>query len=368
MTARTDHHRNRGPCCHPTADRHQRTDAERGQRTITAATAASAEHAARHTDRPVPAGEFPMGDAFGEGYRTDGETPVHQVRLTGFRIDQHAVTNAQFSQFTIETGYRTEAEQSGSSAVFHLLARARPSDILGSAAGAPWWLAVRGADWAHPLGPRSEWTEVSDHPVVHVSHNDALAYCTWAGRRLPTEAEWEYAARGGLASARYAWGDDMPGPGHGHLMNIWQGVFPTSNTREDGHLGTCPVRSFPANGFGLYEMAGNIWEWCADWFSPHYYRNSPLTDPAGPAFGLGRVTRGGSYLCHASYCHRYRVAARTGNTPESGSGNCGFRTVALPETSCGGEQSRRYQTADPPPPQRTRRSLGRTSLGACPSH
>jgi formylglycine-generating enzyme required for sulfatase activity len=297
---------------------------------MTAATAASAEHAARHTDGPVPAGEFLMGDAFGEGYRSDGETPVHQVRLTGFRIDQHAVTNAQFSWFVTATGYRTEAEQFGSSAVFHLLARARPSDILGSAAGAPWWLAVRGADWAHPLGPRSEWTEVSDHPVVHVSHNDALAYCAWAGRRLPTEAEWEYAARGGLQSARYPWGDDMPAPGSGHLMNIWQGVFPTSNTREDGYLGTCPVRSVPANGLGLYEMAGNVWEWCADWFSPHYYRNSPVTDPAGPAFGLGRVTRGGSYLCHASYCHRYRTAARTGNTPESSSGNCGFRTVALP--------------------------------------
>jgi len=181
-----------------------------------------------------------------------------------------------------------------------------------------------------PLGPGSEWTDVSDHPVVHVSHHDALAYCTWAGRPLPTEAEWEYAARGGLPSARYCWGDDMPGPGSGHLMNIWQGVFPASNTREDGYLGTCPVRSFPPNGLGLHEMAGNVWEWCADWFSPHYYRNSPVTGPAGPAFGLGRVTRGGSYLCHASYCHRYRVAARTGNTPESSSGNCGFRTVALP--------------------------------------
>lgn len=282
---------------------------------------------AGHADRPVPGGEFLMGDAFGEGYRSDGETPVHLVRLTGFRIDQHAVTNAQFNLFVTETGYRTEAEQFGSSAVFHLLVRARQSDILGTAAGAPWWLAVRGADWAHPRGPRSAWTDVSDHPVVHVSYHDALAYCAWAGRRLPTEAEWEYAARGGLAAARYAWGDDMLGPGGEHLMNTWQGEFPTSNAREDGYLGTCPVRSFPANGFGLYEVAGNVWEWCADWFSPYYYRNSPVTDPAGPAFGRDRVTRGGSYLCHASYCHRYRVAARTGNTPESSTGNCGFRTA-----------------------------------------
>jgi formylglycine-generating enzyme required for sulfatase activity len=166
--------------------------------------------------------------------------------------------------------------------------------------------------------------------VVHISHHDARAYCQWAGRRLPTEAEWEYAARGGLAFARYPWGNDMLGPDGTHLMNIWQGTFPTTNTLADGYLGTCAVRSFPPNGFGLYEAAGNVWEWCADWYFPHYYRNSPTTDPTGPKVGNSRVTRGGSYLCHASYCHRYRVAARTGNTPESSSGNCGFRTAALP--------------------------------------
>jgi sulfatase modifying factor 1 len=282
-----------------------------------------------HDDRPIPAGELLMGDAFGEGYRSDGETPVHAVRLDAFRIDAHQVTNAQFHRFVTTTGYRTDAERFGSSAVFHLLVRAARSDVLGRAAGAPWWLNVRGADWAHPCGPRSEWTDVADHPVVHVSHHDALVYCRWAGRRLPTEAEWEYAARGGLTSARYPWGNDLLGPDDTHLMNIWQGTFPTTNTVSDGYLGTCPVRSFPPNGFGLYELAGNVWEWCADWFSPRYYRTSRTTNPTGPSSGNARVTRGGSYLCHASYCHRYRVAARTGNTPESSSGNCGFRTVAM---------------------------------------
>jgi formylglycine-generating enzyme required for sulfatase activity len=233
-----------------------------------------------------------------------------------------------FAAFIAATGYRTEAEVYGSSAVFHLLATAKNEDILGAAAGAPWWLNVRGADWAHPTGPDSHWEDVPDHPAVHVSHNDAVAYCRWAGRRLPTEAEWEYAARGGLVGKRYAWGDDLT-PDGVHRCNIWQGTFPKTNTVEDGYLGTAPVRSFPPNGYGLYEVAGNVWEWCSDWFLPRYYRNSPTDNPQGPTIGAGRVMRGGSYLCHDSYCNRYRVAARTSNTPESSSGNCGFRTVAL---------------------------------------
>jgi formylglycine-generating enzyme required for sulfatase activity len=269
-----------------------------------------------------------MGDSFGEGYPADGETPVHDVRLDGFRIDATAVTNSVFSAFVQATGYRTEAEQYGTSAVFHLLVRSPKSEILGAATGAPWWLNVRGADWAHPAGPDSTWQEIPDHPVVHVSHNDALAYCAWAGRRLPTEAQWEYAARGGLDRMRYAWGNELT-PGGEHLCNIWQGTFPTANTRDDGHLGTASVRSFPPNGYGLHEMAGNVWEWCADWFLPKYYRTSPTDSPQGPTIGQGRVMRGGSYLCHDSYCNRYRVAARTFNTPESSSGNLGFRTIAL---------------------------------------
>ncbi|WP_284982716.1 formylglycine-generating enzyme family protein [Arthrobacter sp. efr-133-TYG-118] len=281
-----------------------------------------------HDDLPVPGGRFAMGDAFGEGYPTDGETPVHEVRLDGFGIDATAVTNEMFAAFVQDTGYKTEAEQYGSSAVFHLLSTALADAILGAAAGAPWWLNVSGADWAHPTGPSSNWQQIPDHPVVHVSHNDALAYCDWAGRRLPSEAEWEYAARGGLDGMRYAWGNELT-PGGEHRCNIWQGTFPRTNTLEDGHLGTAPVRTFKPNGYGLYEMAGNVWEWCADWFLPRYYRNSPADNPQGPTIGAGRVMRGGSYLCHDSYCNRYRVAARTSNTPESSSGNCGFRTVAL---------------------------------------
>ncbi|MGA8790881.1 MAG: formylglycine-generating enzyme family protein [Paenarthrobacter sp.] len=281
-----------------------------------------------HLGIAIPGGSFSMGDAFGEGYLNDGEIPVHEVALDGFTIDATTVTNTMFAAFIQTTGYRTEAEHYGSSAVFHLLSTARRQDILGSAAGAPWWLNIRGADWAHPTGPNSNWQDIPEHPAVHISHHDAIAYCAWAGRRLPTEAEWEYAARGGLHGMRYAWGNQLTPDGQ-HRCNIWQGNFPNTNTLEDGCAGTAPVRSFPPNGYGLYEMAGNVWEWCADWFLPKYYRNSPSENPVGPTIGNGRVMRGGSYLCHDSYCNRYRVAARTSNTPESSSGNLGFRTVGL---------------------------------------
>ena len=289
-------------------------------------------------DVDIPAGRFRMGDPFGEGYAADGETPVHEVSLNGFRMDATAVTNEQFASFVEATGYRTEAERFGSSAVFHLLVEAEKKDVLGVAAGTPWWLNVRGADWAHPAGPKSHWSALARHPVVHVSHNDAVAYCKWAGRRLPTEAEWEYAARGGLEGRRYPWGDSLLGPEEEHLCNIWQGTFPAVNSADDGYVGTAPVKSFPPNGYGLYEVSGNVWEWCSDWFLPKYYRTSPSSGPQGPTIGSGRVMRGGSYLCHDSYCNRYRVAARSSNTPESSSGNTGFRTVAL-ETGDGGAQA-----------------------------
>ncbi|ABK03108.1 protein of unknown function DUF323 [Arthrobacter sp. FB24] len=282
-----------------------------------------------HPDVPIPAGAFSMGDAYGEGYPADGEVPVHRVRLDSFHIDATAVTNEMFAAFIAASGYRTEAELYGSSAVFHLLLDAPKEDVLGLAAGAPWWVNVRGADWAHPGGRNTNWESLRGHPVVHVSHNDALAYCRWAGRRLPTEAEWEYAARGGLGGRRYVWGNELLGSAGQHLCNIWQGQFPVSNTSEDGYLGTAPVRSFPPNGFGLYEVSGNVWEWCSDWFDPAYYADSPEANPSGPEKGASRVMRGGSYLCHSSYCSRYRVAARSSNTPESSSGNCGFRTVAV---------------------------------------
>jgi len=283
---------------------------------------------AEHEDVLLSGGTFLMGDHFGEGYPADGEGPVHEVVLDSFRIDATAVTNEDFSRFVEATGYRTESEHFGSSAVFHLQVEAAAADVLGEAAGAPWWLNVRGANWAHPTGPLSSWRDIAEHPVVQVSWNDARAYCRWAGRRLPTEAEWEYAARGGLAGRRYAWGDDLTGPAGEHYCNIWQGQFPRHNTVDDGYLGTAPVRTFPPNGFGLYEVSGNVWEWCSDWFLPKYYRNAPLHNPQGPTIGKGRVMRGGSFLCHDSYCNRYRVAARSSNSPESASSNCGFRTVS----------------------------------------
>lgn len=271
-------------------------------------------------------GEFQMGDAFAEGYKADGELPQHSVKITTFSLDTHAVTNAQFERFAQDTGYRTESERQGSSAVFHLLLEAASRNVLGEVRGAEWWLNVRGADWKHPLGPASHWSDMPEHPVVHISWDDAQAYCAWAGRRLPTEAEWEFAARGGLQGRRYPWGDELTPEGI-HNCNIWQGTFPQSNIAEDGYVGTSPVGSFPANNYGLHDMAGNVWEWCQDWFHPKYYRLAPSDDPQGPPFGLGRVLRGGSYLCHESYCNRYRVAARNAASADSASGNTGFRTA-----------------------------------------
>lgn len=295
----------------------------------TATVAAESRSVERDIEQvPLPGGTFLMGDAFGEGYADDGEGPVHEVALSPFTMDATTVTNAEFHRFTAATGYRTESEVYGYSAVFHLLVAADDGDILGRAEGLQWWVTVRGADWAHPHGPKSSWEEIPDHPVVQVSWNDAAAYCEWAGRALPTEAQWEYAARGGLEQARYPWGNDLVDPDGTHRCNIWQGSFPTENTLDDGFLGPAPVRTFPPNGFGLYETSGNVWEWCADWFLPKYYRKSPVENPPGPTIGQGRVMRGGSFLCHDSYCNRYRVAARSKNTADSASSNVGFRTVA----------------------------------------
>lgn len=276
----------------------------------------------------VPTGTFAMGDSSGDRNPADGEVPVHPVRVGGFSIDATAVTNADFARFVDATGYVTEAESFGFSAVFHLAVTADDADIMGRPSGTPWWLGVRGADWRHPGGRLSSVDELSDHPVVHMSWNDAVAYCAWAGRRLPTEAEWEYAARGGLEGMKYPWGDGEVDAG-GWRANIWQGEFPTVNTREDGWLTTAPVRSFEPNGYGLWQPVGNVWEWCVDWFSPRTYGRGEATNPTGPERGQSRVLRGGSYLCHISYCNRYRNSARSQNTPDSSMGNAGFRTVAL---------------------------------------
>jgi formylglycine-generating enzyme len=272
----------------------------------------------------VPGGRGLLGDAFGEGNATDGETPVHPVTLPEYFIDATTVTNAAFARFVLATGHRTDAEELGISAVFHLALRGDRRHVVGAAEGSPWWWVVEGATWRTPEGPDSDVETRGDHPVVHVSWHDAQAYCAWAGKRLPTEAEWEYAARGGLDGARYPWGDELTPDGRWRC-NIWQGVFPSENTLDDGYLTTAPVTSFQPNGFGLWNTSGNVWEWCADWFDPEYYAVAAARSPAGPDTGSARVMRGGSYLCHDSYCNRYRVAARTGNTPESAAANVGFR-------------------------------------------
>jgi formylglycine-generating enzyme required for sulfatase activity len=163
-----------------------------------------------------------------------------------------------------------------------------------------------------------------DHPVIHISYRDAVAYCEWAGKRLPTEAEFEFAARGGLVQQRYVWGNELT-PNGEHMCNIWQGDFPKANSAEDGYVGTAPVFAYQPNGFGLHHMAGNVWEWVYDWWSPDFHVNGPRSNPIGPPHGERKVMRGGSYLCHDSYCNRYRVAARTSNTPDSSTGNLGFR-------------------------------------------
>ncbi len=293
----------------------------------------------RHTieQARIPAQTFLMGDRHGDDRWGDGEGPVHPVRLAAFSIDTTSVTNADFARFVEDTGYRTEAETFGYSAVFHLALAAEEEDIVGQPPQTPWWLGVSGADWRHPGGRRSSLDGLAEHPVVHVSWNDAQAYCEWAGRRLPTEAEWECASRGGLDGARYPWGDERGGaeeagteeePG-GWRCNIWQGDFPRRNSTADGFLTTAPVHTFEPNAYGLWQTVGNVWEWCADWYDRAYYSSSPEADPRGPEAGSVRVMRGGSFLCHDSYCNRYRNAARSSNTPDSSMANAGFRTVAL---------------------------------------
>jgi len=268
---------------------------------------------------------FLMGTEDDVGFPEDGEGPIREVTVRPYRIDTTAVTNSQFSRFTKDTGYKTEAEQFSWSFVFHSFVPTKTAtQIDRTVAITPWWWPVDGAYWAKPEGPESSLAGRWDHPVVHISWNDALAYCAWSGKRLPTEAEWEFAARGGIQGARYPWGDDLT-PGDNHLCNIWQGTFPDRNSGEDGFTGTAPVKSFPANGYGLYDVSGNVWEWCADWFSPDYHVASSADNPVGPSSGEARSMRGGSYLCHESYCNRYRIAARSANTPDSSTGNLGFR-------------------------------------------
>lgn len=283
---------------------------------------------AKHEDMIyISGGEFLMGTDTKEGFPADGEGPVRKVTVDSFYMDPYTVTNREFAQFIEETNYKTEAELFGWSFVFYsFLSEETAKKVKHTVRGTPWWAVVEGATWKHPEGPDSNIDDRLDHPVVHVSWNDAVAYCKWAGKRLPTEAEWEYAARGGLVQKKYPWGDELT-PGGKHVCNIWQGTFPTKNTKKDGFFGTAPVHHYPPNNFGLYQMAGNVWEWCSDWFTPHQELKGGYNNPKGPSHGQSKVMRGGSYLCHRSYCNRYRVAARTSNTPDSSTGNMGFRCV-----------------------------------------
>ena len=268
-------------------------------------------------------GWFRMGSDDGFAYEQDGEGPVRSVRVGPFGIAARCVSNREFAEFVAATGYITSAERYASSFVF---AGLLPDDFppTRGVAEAPWWREVPGASWRSPEGDRSSLAHRADHPVVHVSWDDAVAYCRWAQLRLPTEAEWEYAARGGLEDMRFPWGNLLR-PGGEHRMNVWQGTFPSRNTLADGYLGTAPVDAYPPNGFGLHNMTGNVCEWTADRFSTTWHRDGPRENPAGPGTGDRRTLRGGSYLCHASYCCRYRVSARMANTPESCTGNIGFR-------------------------------------------
>ncbi len=290
-------------------------------------TANAAANIVRGEDREarfvlINGGPFLMGSNDPAAHPMDGEGPVRVVRLDPFHIDALAVSNRRFARFVGETQYVTDAERFGSSFVFRgFLTAHQQSQILQSA---PWWAHVPGASWRTPEGPGSTIVGREDHPVTHVSWTDTQAYCTWAGARLPTEAEWECAARGGLVQKRYPWGNDLTSSGR-HRCNIWQGRFPDHDSGEDGYRGTAPVDAYEPNEFGLFNTSGNTWEWCADWFHQSQHTRGNLDNPKGPEAGVARVIKGGSYLCHESYCFRYRVSARSSAPPDNSTGHLGFR-------------------------------------------
>jgi sulfatase modifying factor 1 len=310
----------------------------------------------------IPGGEFSMGCAdprrlpFGGSDPMVDARPIHRVRVAGFWIDIHEVTNAQFAAFVKATGYRTVAERPPRPEDFpgappeNLVAGSivfapptQPVPLRDGTGGAHlrWWSYVPGASWRHPGGPDSSIEGRDDDPVVHVAYEDAEAYATWAGKRLPTEAEWEFAARGGLAGATYPWGDEFQPDGR-WMANTWQGRFPLENTEADGFAGIAPVGKYPANGYGLHDMSGNVWEWCSDWYRPDTYardaRAGLASDPAGPADSFDpqepgqakRVQRGGSFLCSDQYCSRYIVGTRGKGEIASSTNHIGFRCVKQP--------------------------------------
>ena len=273
-------------------------------------------------------GPFWMGTENPEGFPADGEGPVRRVTVDSFFMDRYAVTNENFTEFTKATGYKTDSERFGWSCVFqgHISKDLYPNVVEDTARGIEWWCKVPGSDWQHPEGPHSSIGTRRHYPVTHVSWADCTAFAKWAGKRLPTEAEWEYSSRGGLEQKIYPWGDELT-PGGKHLCNIWQGEFPMADSGDDGFTAPGPVNSYEPNGYGLYTITGNAWEWINDWFHPAWHVTATKKNPVGPPTGARRVMKGGSYLCHKSYCNRYRVGARTSNTPDSATTNISFRCV-----------------------------------------
>lgn len=254
--------------------------------------------------------------------KIDGEGPQRKTRLAPFQLATTPVTNAAFQEFVAATGYQTDAERFGWSFVFH---NQVPVSVGATNAiqGAEWWRRVDGANWHQPFGPKSNAALKLHHPVVQISWNDAQAYCAYVGGRLPSEAEWEHSARGGLGDVTYPWGDQDPDDTDHFPCNIWQGQFPHNNTGADGYHGTAPAQSFAPNDYGLFNMSGNTWDWTADDFSVKSLSKAAKQHAA--AMQGHKVIKGGSYLCHHSYCTRYRIAARTGNTPDSATTHMSFR-------------------------------------------
>jgi sulfatase modifying factor 1 len=280
--------------------------------------------------RPCRLVEIPAGRSFMGTNRPllsmDGEGPFRKVTVGSFSVDPHAVTNQWFGQFVGETGYITDAERFGWSVVFH---KHLPDPAgLPRVVNAQWWVRVEGACWSHPTGPNSTIDELQNHPATHISWNDANAFATWAGGRLPREAEWECVARAGQGDVRYLWGDDEPQDDGEHFRcNIWQGDFPNINTMADGFGATAPVDAFPANPWGLYNLVGNVWEWCADPFKVSSLKRDAKRRNLQALQAGEKLLKGGSFLCHRSYCTRYRIAARTGVQADSSAAHTGMRIV-----------------------------------------
>ena len=297
----------------------------------------------------LPGGTFRMGS----DHHYPEEAPAHSVAVDSYWMDAHPVTNRQFREFVRATGHVTFAEvppdpKDYPGALPHMLYAGslvfmKPTRDVDLHNWGDWWTFLKGADWRHPYGPKSSITGLANHPVVHVTCADALAYAKWAGKDLPTEAEWEFAARGGLDRAEFAWGDELT-PGGKHRANTWQGEFPRHNRALDGFDRTSPVRAFPPNGYGLYDMIGNVWEWTSDWYAPRHEADAPKAccipeDPRGareqdsfdacqPSIRIPRkVLKGGSHLCAPNYCRRYRPAARFPQPVDTSTCHVGFRCI-----------------------------------------